>query len=253
MQLEELHKLGIFHKKDVVSICNSDNSAKELLRRYKKAGLISQIRRDLYAVNDLAYKMVIPAKFEIGSNITDTSYLAYHAALEYHGLATQVFNRLYIASEQRFKNFEYEGITYCCCETKFYDGVVNPQFNSMLKVTDLERTIIDCIDNIGLSGGLEELIMGLALVTLVKEPALLKYLEKYNKRILYQKAGFILSYFKKEFHLSDDFFKICKSKIGKSVGFLTDKSNSTTFFKEWSLYAPDNILAWLEQGETGDV
>ena len=114
-QLEELHKLGIFHKRDVVSICNNDNSAKELLRRYKKAGLISQIRRDLYAANDLAYKMIIPTKFEIGSNITGTSHLAYHAALEYYGLATQVFNRLYIASEQRFKNFEYEGITYCYC------------------------------------------------------------------------------------------------------------------------------------------
>jgi hypothetical protein len=34
--LEELHQLGILHKKDVLSFIKEDNAAKKLLRRYNK-------------------------------------------------------------------------------------------------------------------------------------------------------------------------------------------------------------------------
>jgi predicted transcriptional regulator of viral defense system len=202
----------------------------------------------LYAANDLASKAAIAGKFEIGSNVSPTSYIACHAALEYHGLATQIFNRIYVADNKRFRNFEFEGIFYEFCESKIADGVVNPAFNSLVKVTDLERTLVDCINNIGLAGGLEELVSALALVGLVKENLLLKYLQTYNTKTLYQKAGFMFSCFKENLRLSDNFFDECKSKIGKNVSFLTDDGSSTTFYKEWKLYAPENILSCLEQG-----
>jgi predicted transcriptional regulator of viral defense system len=246
--LEELHQLRIFHKKDVLSLTKDDNSAKELLRRYKKMGLISQIRRDLYSANDLANKATLATKFEIASQITPSAYLSYHAALEYHGLANQVFYELYISSDERFNNFEYEGISYTYCKSGISLGVVNPPMDSMVKVTDLERTVVDCIDSINRSGGLEELIMCFSLITYLKEEQLLTYLEAYQKQFLFQKTGFILSYFQKEMKLSNDFFKECRQKTGKSIRYLTDTNDSKIYHKEWKLYAPENILSYLEQG-----
>ena len=110
--IEELHRLKIFHKKDVVALIKDENVAKEILRRYKKQGLISQVRRDLYVATDLATKASLAGKFEIAGSITPSSYLAYHAALEYHGLAHQVFYHLYISSNEEFRNFDYDGISY---------------------------------------------------------------------------------------------------------------------------------------------
>jgi predicted transcriptional regulator of viral defense system len=246
--LEELHQLRIFHKKDVLSLTKDDNAAKELLRRYKKMGLVSQIRRDLYSANDLANKATLATKFEIASQITPSAYLSYHAALEYYGLANQVFYELYVSSEERFNNFEYEGISYTYCQSGISLGVVNPPMDSMVKVTDLERTIVDCIDSIGRSGGLEELVMCFSLITYLKEEQLLTYLDAYQKQFLFQKAGFILSYFQKEMKLSDDFFKECRQKIGKSIRYLSDTDESNIYHKEWKLYAPENILSYLEQG-----
>ena len=248
--LEELHKLGIFHKKDVLSFIKDDNAAKELLRRYKKLGLISQIRRDLYSVNDLANKDPLATKFEIAGRITPSAYLSYHAALEYHGLANQVFYELYVSSEERFNNFEYEGISYTYCKSGISLGVVNPPMNAMVKVTDLERTVVDCMDSIERSGGLEELVMCFSLITYLKEKQVLTYLESYNKQFLYQKAGFVLSYFQQELKFSDDFFNECRRRIGKSIRYLTNSHESNTYFKEWKLYAPENILSFLEQGGT---
>ena len=243
--IEELHRLRVFRKKDVLLLTKDDNAAKELLRRYKKIGLISQIRRNLYSANDLANKTTLATKFEIASQITPSAYLSYHAALEYHGLANQVFYELYVSSEERFNNFEYEGISYTYCQSGISPGVVNPPFDSMVKVTDLERTVIDCIDDINRSGGLEELVMCFSLITYIKEEQLLTYLDLYRKQFLFQKAGFILSFFQKEMKLSDDFFKECRRKIGKSIRYLTETSNSGIYHKEWKLYAPENILSYF--------
>ncbi|MGE4587087.1 MAG: hypothetical protein AB7D05_07080 [Mangrovibacterium sp.] len=116
-------------------------------------------------------------------------------------------------------------------------------------MTDLERTVVDCINRIDLSGGLEELVECLAIITYINESKLLDYLRYFNKQILYQKTGFILRYFQKEMRLSDAFFESCKSKIGKSTRYLTDTHESNSYFKEWRLCAPQNILSFLDQGE----
>jgi predicted transcriptional regulator of viral defense system len=251
--LEEFHQLKIFHKKDVLSLPQDDNAVKELLRRYKKMELISQIRRDMYTVTDLADKTSLATKYEIASRITPSAYLAYHAALEYHGLANQVFHEIYVSSDERFNNFEYEGISYTYCDSRISVGVVNPPMDSMVKVTDLERTVVDCIDCIGRSGGLEELTVSFSLITFLKEEQLLSYLKAYKKQVLYQKVGFILSYFQNEMKLSDKFLIECRAKIGNSIRYLTDTNESNTYFREWKLYAPENILSFLEQGGNENV
>jgi predicted transcriptional regulator of viral defense system len=168
--------------------------------------------------------------------------------LEYHGLAHQVFYEMYISSKEKFNTFDYGGIGYTYCEAKSDTGVVTPAIDTLIRVTDLERTILDCIHRIDLSGGLEELIACFALVTYVNENKLLNYLDEIGKQVLYQKTGFILAYFQKEMNLSDGFFDYCKSKTGKSTRYLTDTQESDTYFKEWKLCAPKNILSFLEQG-----
>ena len=140
--IEELYRLRIFHKKDVAAFINDENTAKEILRRYKKQGLIYQIRRDLYTVADLATKASLAGKFEIACQITPSSCLSHHAALEYYGLANQVFYHLYVSSRQTFNDFDYDGISYIFCPLKSEAGIVRPVTDSFVKVTDLERTVI---------------------------------------------------------------------------------------------------------------
>jgi Predicted transcriptional regulator len=251
--IEEFHKLKIFHKKDVVAFTDSENAAKELLRRYKQQGLISQVRRNLYVATDLVTKTSSASKYEIGSQINNSSYLSYHAALEYHGLAHQVFYEMQISSKERFNNFEYNGISYVYSESKSDAGVITPPADTLIRVTDLERTVLDCINQIDRSGGLEEMIECFALITYLNENKLLDYLKLFNKQAIYQKTGFLLSHFQKEMKLSDVFFKFCKSKIGKSIRYLTDRQESNIYFNEWQLYAPDNILSFLEQGGNVNV
>lgn len=251
--LEELHKLKLFRLKDIVVISGNENSAKDLLQNYKKQKLVCHIRRDLYSVTDLASKIHTASKFEIASQITDSSYLSYHSALEYHGLAQQVFYDIYVSSNKKFNSFEFDEINYLFCQSKIDLGVTTPSADTLIHVTDLERTVIDCIDRIDRSGGIEELVKCFSLLTFLNEEKLLKYLEQYSKQFLFQKVGFILQYFKNETKLSEKVFDICKSKIGMSTRYLTEPQESDTYFTEWKICAPANILLFLEQGGTANV
>ena len=107
--------------------------------------------------------------------------------------------------------------------------------NSMVKVTDLERTVIDCLDRIDRAGGLEEIIHCFSLITYLDEKKLLSYLSKYDKAFLYKKVGFVLQYFKNSIKLSDDFISECKQKGGQHVKYLTNREESSTYFGEWKL------------------
>ena len=251
--IENIHELRIFGKRDIVALTSDENAAKELLRRYKRQRHVSQIRRDLYAATDPASKAPVVSKFEIASRINDSAYLAYHSALEYYGLANQVFYEMVVASNRRFSSFEHDGIRYFYAESKTNIGVVNPQTDSLVKVTEPERTVIDCIDRIDLSGGLEELVRCFSLITYISEDGLAKYLSAFDKQFLYQKAGFILGYFRAEMNLSEHFFDFCKSKTGKSTRYLTNSQEADTYFNQWRLCAPQNILSFLEQGGSANV
>jgi predicted transcriptional regulator of viral defense system len=69
--------------------------------------------------------------------------------------------------------------------------------DSLVRVTDEERTVIDCIDRIDRAGGLEELLHAIAAMTYLNENKLLNYLEIYDKQFLYQKTVFAFLFSKR--------------------------------------------------------
>lgn len=247
--LEVLHSKKLFRLEDVQLMTENVNSAKDLLFNYNKQGLVEQIRRNLYSVTDLANKVAVATKFEIGSHISPSSYLSYHSALEFHGIAHQVFYNLYISSETKFNDFDFGGIHYVYCKSAQSLGVETPSMNSLVRVTDLERTIVDCLDRLQRAGGLEEFIHSLSMVTYLNEGRLLDYLDAYNKAFLYKKVGFVLQQFQTQLKLSPAFIATCKQKGAAHVKYLTNPEESDSFFKEWNIYAPTNIRSYLEQGE----
>jgi predicted transcriptional regulator of viral defense system len=246
--LEVLHSKKLFRLEDILAITDNVNTAKDLLLNYNKQGLVVQIRRNLYSVTDLATKATAATKYEIGSHISSSSYISYHSALEYHGIAHQVFHNLSISSNTRFNDFDFEDMHYVYCKSNIPVGIEIPSMDSLVRVTDLERTIIDCLDRLNRAGGLEEFIHCLSMVTYLNENKLLDYLAAYNKAFLYKKVGFVLQRFQVQLKLSPGFIAICKQKGAAHVKYLTDAGESDTFFKEWNIYAPKNLRSYLEQG-----
>ena len=95
----------------------------------------------------------------------------------------------------------------------------------------------------------DEVWHAMAAMTYLNENKLLAYLEIYDKQFLYQKAGFLLSYFQQETKLSDNFLKICREKMGKSTRYLDELSVTSVYHSQWKLFAPENIRSFSEQGQ----
>lgn len=248
--LHQLHQMKLFSLQDVTQITSNESTAKSLLSAAIKNGTICRIKMNLYAVTDLATLRCAANKYEIATRISDAAYVAYHSAMEYHGLGHQLFNEVSVITSYAFKNFEFEGLAYIRRRPTITEGIVTPMMDSMVRVTDKERTIVDCVDKIKYAGGLEELLNGLSAVAYIDEAKLFHYLTVYQKAALYQKAGFLLSMFKKQMHLSSGFFRQCKANIGQSTRYMTDAVENTVFNGEWRLCVPANLPDLMEKGGT---
>ena len=213
-----------------------------MVYRWQKQGLIVAVRKGLYCAVDLASGDAVADRYEIGSKISETAHIAYHTALEFHGLAHQPFYRAYIMSSSRFRAFDFEGINYeYCRETIGEAGVYTPLGNPKVRVTDVERTLVDCIDRLNRCGGIEELLHCMEGISLLDEKKIREYLDMYDKTFLYQKTGFLLELVQAQCGISDSLIDYCKSKGTSGVTKLTGE-DSDTYIKEWNFYVPSFVL-----------
>ena len=205
------------------------------------------MRRNLYAAVNLADKSVIPTRYEIASKISTGAYISHHSAFEFHGVANQVFYEVIVSSPEKMNTFVFNGITYVHHQSSFSDGVIQPPYNPLVRVADIERTVVDSIKDLDLAGGVEEVFECIRLIPQLFEDKLVSYLEMYDLKSLWQRAGFILQQFQQQLAISDDFLMKCKSKIGTRKNYLTTDDDST-YSPEWQLYVPGNIFELLSEG-----
>ncbi len=248
----ELAKLNAFSVKDVEKSANNIKTAYSLLDRLMKRGQVKKIRQNIYSCVNPATDQVVASPYHIACAVTNTAYISHHSAFEFYGLANQVYYEVYVSSEIRFRDFEFEGITYKYIASKLKKGVVEGKNTTGVRVTDLERTVIDSIKDLEKIGGLEELLHCLECVYFLDESKLKSYLDGYDMQALYQKTGYLLEHYMKEMQLSDEFIKYCKSKIGKSTRYLLRESNDENYYNsEWKLVVPENLFVLTDQ--SGEV
>ena len=200
----QLVKLNTFTMDDVYKLVGNKKTASSLVFRLSKKGLVKKIRNNLYTCINVADEQPVATKYHIACAVNNTAYLSHHSAFEYMGISNQVFYEIYVSSEKRFDDFEFNGITYKYVSSKISSGVIEPKNTQGIRVTTLERTVVDSIKDFEKIGGLEELLNCIESISHLNENKLIKYLDAYNLQFLYQKAGFLLEHYKDQLQLSDE-------------------------------------------------
>lgn len=245
----ELAKLSVFSIKDVEKLTNNVKTAYSLLNRMMKRGQVKKIRQNIYSCVNPATDQVVASRYQIACAVTNTAYISHHSAFEFYGLANQVYYEVYISSETKFRDFEFEGINYKYVASKLKDGIVEARNTTGVRVTDLERTVIDGIKDFERIGGFEELLNCLEGVHYLDEIKLKAYLGGYDTQVLYQKTGYLLEHYRKDMQLSDEFIQYCKGRIGKSTRYLLQEGADDNYYNnEWKLVIPEGLFGIDEQG-----
>ncbi|MHB1395115.1 MAG: type IV toxin-antitoxin system AbiEi family antitoxin domain-containing protein [Clostridia bacterium] len=248
----QLAKYPVFTIDEVEKLTGNSKTAYSQLDRLMKKGLIKKVRKNIYSVINPVTGQIVATRYQIACAVTDTAYISHHSAFEYYGLANQVFYEIYVSSETKFNTFEYDHVTYKYVASRMQEGIVEAKNTTGVRITDLERTVIDSIRDYNKIGGFEELLNCLEGIDYLDEAKLLRYLEVYNTQGLYQRVGYLLQHYQKEMQLSNNFIECCKEKIGKSRRYLLNDSNERSIYNsEWELMVPEGLFEITEQG--GDI
>ena len=130
---------------DVNKFYNNMNSARSAIKRLMKEGMVAKIRNNMYTCISGETGAPVANRFQIASHITPTSYVSHHTAMEYYGITDQVYYEVYVSSETSFRDFIFDGYTYCFVVSKNSEGIDKPPYSGGVAVTNLERTIVDSI------------------------------------------------------------------------------------------------------------
>ncbi len=238
---EQFVRLGLFTYADAKKIIGTESSTVNLLQKYIQKGYLAKIRRGLYTAINLVDNEPVANKFAVASALTDTAVVSHHSAFEYYGYSNQVSYDICVSSESKFNSFDFGGFHYHRVKPNICDGITHGA--GKVAVTDIERTVLDGINDFENDMGFEELIQCISGVPFLNENKLIDYLSQYNKCFLYQKTGFISEHLQLELYISDEFIKHCKEHSGNSSRYLIKNITKANldFSKKWHLTIPKNL------------
>jgi len=178
--------------------------AKNILSSLAKQGAASRIGRGKYAIipADVLYgrKSFVADPLIVVNELMKNKeyYVAYQSAAHIHGIAEQLpFTTTVAVPKQkrpvRLGNTKIEFVTLK--KSRFFGFKEVKYSNAFLKVSDLEKTVIDCVDRQDLCGGIggaAETLSNAIATGKLDQARLLAYAEKFRSHALAQRLGFLL-------------------------------------------------------------
>jgi len=239
---------------------------KALIEYHVKAGNIVRIRKGLY--------LSVPSGIEparapvdgyiLASRMADDAVLAYHTALEFHGKAHSVHERfLYLTTHRAkigpidFRGNNFQGVLFPKSlrdKGQEFFGVQNADRGGMwVRITSLERTMVDVLDRPALGGGWEEIWRSLESVEFFDIDEVVDYALLLENSTTVAKVGFYLEKHRQELMVEEKHLRrLRKHRPKKRTYMIRDsaerKRSKTRLIRKWNLVVPEDILekAWEE-------
>lgn len=254
--------------------CKSGSSKKEnahqALHHYIKTHKIISLRRELYAVvppnvsssNEILETFFIDP-YQLAASVSSDSILAYHTALELHGVSYSNFQRFTFYSAKKIKPFEYQGQLFQPVSqinvlekiNKENIFVISENRGGMtIKLTSLSRTYVDVLDRPDLCGGWEEVCRSISNISVVDIDEIIDYCLLLGNSVLCAKVGFFLEQRGGAFAINKDQLNRLILNRPKSPCYLERRnSGPSKFIKKWNLMVPDRILNYQWEEPDYDI
>ena len=236
------------------------NTRKSLLTYYRKRGRVIPVRRGLYATvplgGDPTSSPVDP--YLVAAKMTADAVLAYHTALEFHGKAYSVYTRLQYVSTSKALPMKFQSHEFTRApvphslrvkgEEMF--GVTNhKRYGVKLRVTNLERTLVDVLDRPDLTGSWEEIWRSLESIEFFDLDQVVDYVLLLENATTAAKVGFFLEQHKETLMVEDSHLNPLRNLRPRQPHyFVRDRRKGCKLVKDWNLLIPTEILnkSWGE-------
>lgn len=248
------------------TMANPLPTCRVMLNQHLKRGNIVRIKQGLYASipsgADAGQYPIDP--YAIISMLAPDALIAYHTALQFHGIAYSLHFQYVYESIKKIRNFQFRGDRFKVTKYPkslhkdkhfiFTEEIDHHGFK--IRVTQLERTLVDTLDRINLSGGLEEVWRSLRNIQKANVDNIIEYTLLLGNATTTAKIGFYLRLRQQEWSINEHYFVKLKKYLPHSVHYLDRKSKGKgKYVKEWRIVVPYELIeeGWEEILDMGEI
>ena len=230
-----------------------------LLAKHVAAGRIVRVRRGLYAV---VPRGVEPARnpvdpYLLATKLTPDAVVGYHAALQFHGRAYSLWNRWHVLTSSRARPFQYQGMEFVPVRVPVVlrgladwgGGVIETRYaGGVVRVTTLERTLVDVLDAPMKAGGWEETWRSLEMVEFFDLDAVIEYASRLGSALTAARVGFFLEQHREELLVERQHLEQLRELAPAQPRYLDARRESGRLVSPWNLVVPERVLerTWQE-------
>ena len=238
----------------------SVQSSQAVLKQHVRAGNLLHVRRGLYAVvpRGESPDSVQMDPFLVASRLTSDAVIAYHAALQLHGRAYSVSRRFTFLTRSRAKVFEFRGAEFVPVPVPrllreiadLGGGIVERERSGLrVRVTTLERTLVDVLHAPRHGGGWEEIWRSLESAEFFDLDAVTDYLLKLRSAVTAARVGFFLEQHREQLMVEEHHLSRLQEHAPSHPTYLDrSRCGPGRFLSRWNLVVPESLLSrsWAE-------
>ena len=235
-------------------------SSQAVLKQHVKSGQLLHLRRGLYAVvprgGDPDSLDLDP--YLLAGLLAPDAVVAYHAALQLQGRAYSSSRRFTYLTCTRAKAFQYRGAEFVPVPVpptlralpNLGGGIVSVMRSGLpVRVTTLERTLVDVLDAPRHGGGWEEIWRSLESVEFFDIDAVTDYAIQLGSAVTIARVGFFLEQHRESLMLEDHHLDRLREHAPRQPMYLErSKRESGKLIRGWNLIVPEHVLnrSWAE-------
>jgi predicted transcriptional regulator of viral defense system len=225
-------------------------SVRNMLYRLKRQGRVRQLTKGVYA-GALATASV--NRYSVPNKLRKDAVVAFHSALEFHGVANQVFQTVYYLSVRPRGDVRFDGVTYHCvapprqlARAHRLDFQVELSRDEV-RITGRERSIVDCLAFLEYSGGVDEVDRSLAMLPSFDFDVALEYLRLLRMPWLYARLGFLLDRHAEKLLFKGKSRDAFLKRLPRGVVYLERKRPGNRWVPTWNLMVPETLAPLTDE------
>lgn len=231
----------------------SVRTSNNLLAQHLTAGRLVRVRRGLYAT---VPRSVDPARaavdpYLVCSHVADDAVVAYHAALQFFGKAHSVWRRFHYLTRNRARPFSFRGLEFVAVQAPapvrsrpdWGGSVVEVEHaGSRVRVTALERALVDVLDEPARGGGWEEIWRSLEMVEYLDLEVVVAYALLLNSALTVARVGFFLEQHRDPWMVEESHLEALRAHAPAQPRYLDSTRQPGRLIPRWNLIVPEYVL-----------
>lgn len=231
-----------------------------LLAYYRKTGRLVSVRRGLYAVVPPGANpnTFTADPFLVAAKLTTDSVLSYHTALQFHGHAysvqeTFIYTAFRPLSPFTFGAYTYRGVripeSLCRVEKEDFGVDLLDRSGMEIRVTSLERAMVDVMSRPDLSGGWEQVWRSLESVEFFDLDKVVEYALLLANATTAAKVGFFLDRHRETLMVEEKHLQPLYHARPRQPHYMDrEKRTSGRLISKWNLVVPREVYeeTWSE-------